>query len=441
MTKREREIEHLLTARGLELFILSVTEKLESIQKSVFVEAPQAPRNTENTNIGVKPQPPQTMSGKSAFSLKAFFEDITCDTILGIFLLLALTALWIKTIHSPILFDWRNIILLMLAAIAVCLWGLAGVRAGGDFSIVQGIRVFIVGTSGVIALFGSVWLFLLALPLHYMVSIIKGISEAKNENARIQNEYSKANSDYQKRLFQWQNETKRVAEAKTEYQQKSAQYEKDFNQWADERNSWNAENQRNIHEYQRVIAEAVNKRDSLYDSERIIPLPYRYAEAVCYLYDFLSTSPDEFDMKFALERQDHAQIRQMMGAIISNQSRQLALATIQIIETRQLHNDNIKLRSTIQDTGAGINETVRGMSRRLSSDIANAEHSISSGIRAANNSIQSGNRQTARLMSDIAGHTLATAEATGYLAAINNEGVLPAQWAAQEFLIHNRRYL
>jgi hypothetical protein len=61
--------------------------------------------------------------------------------------------------------------------------------------------------------------------------------------------------------------------------------------------------------------------NTLYNSERIIPLPYRNREMVCYLYEFMSTSGDDFDIKFALERADISEIKRSFAQVIQNQEK------------------------------------------------------------------------------------------------------------------------
>ena len=91
--------------------------------------------------------------------------------------------------------------------------------------------------------------------------------------------------------------------------------------------AWTNEHNKQIAEFKDNLATAEYQLQMLYASDRIIPRPYQYPEAVCYLYDFLKSSPDEYDIKFALERVDAAEIKRMMSAIIQNQRQQI-LATI-----------------------------------------------------------------------------------------------------------------
>jgi len=93
---------------------------------------------------------------------------------------------------------------------------------------------------------------------------------------------------------------------------------------------------------QQGMDEARQALKALYTAARLLPQPYQYAEAVCYLYDFLSTAPDDYDIKYALERLDFAEMKQQMTRMIQNQGKMLLMQSIQIAQQAEA---NAELRS------------------------------------------------------------------------------------------------
>lgn len=435
MTKREHEIEYLFTVRGLELFILNMQSKIDTVSRSNFGRGlPSQPNLIGNSNAGqrpIEPFPPK----KHSFSFNTgVLEPLG---IVGIFILIAASLLWVKTIVDPFLLDWRNPILLILAALAICLCAYLVVTDETLLTIFPGI----VAVLGVLALFGIRTPFLISVPACYAIVVIFASRDIAKRSSQDQKSYSDAMAYYKKALVKWETETAAFNKKQTDYQRELAQYEADRERWNTDVNAWHADKEHQISECQRAIDEATVKLNALYAAEKIIPLPYRYAEAICYLYDFLSTSSDEYDIRFALERADQAEIKRLMGTIIQNQSQQILLATIQTMELERLHNDNIGIQSAIYESGERVSASIGDMGSSVSASISAMEKAMSDGLQTVGSTIQDGNQRDAELLRDIAGSSSATAEAAAYMAAKQNTGILPAQWEAQEFLIHSRKYL
>jgi len=85
--------------------------------------------------------------------------------------------------------------------------------------------------------------------------------------------------------------------------------------------------------------QAEQKLQELYISERLLPKPYQNAESVWYLYDFLSTASDDYDIKYALERVDFNDMKRLMGQMIVNQARQIVLETIANAQRESIQSD------------------------------------------------------------------------------------------------------
>jgi|GEM_PF-4571051 len=491
MTKREHEVEYLLTAQGLELFIIQIQEKVSALNNSKFRAEPQQPIATIRekpqvvwqANVGDKPQPPLKHS-KKVFSFRAFWGDIIwCAdeiwvNIVALIVLFAFSTLWFNIISgNPIVWQWQNPILLLFGGILICLAGLYSVLVGGDmnynggaYGVWQGIKSFIVGACGILALFGLTKPFLVILPTYYFIGIITGFAVSVKNNSSVQGTYESEYNNYKKQLKEWERVKAEVDRKKDIYRNKLDEYEsnnrndnenyknqlikyeKDKEQWHNDFNAWGIEKNHKVAEYNNVLEEAKKNLNALYASEKIIPKPYRYAQAVCYLYDFLSEASDEYDIKYALSRLDTSEIKNMLGTIMKNQQNQILLSIKQIEQLHTLHNDNINTQSAIYESGERITGSIQNMRDSLSKNIVDMGDSISSGIsnmervmseRMANisSSIQNDNKNTA-LLKDIAENSSAAANASAYLAAVENKGSpFPAQWKAQEFLIHNKKYL
>jgi hypothetical protein len=130
--------------------------------------------------------------------------------------------------------------------------------------------------------------------------------------SRAQEEYESQKRAYSKQLKQYQSKLKEFHRAMDAYNQ---QFQKQKNIFLDIR-------KQNIDMLKAVLGEAMLKLERLYATARMLPKPYQYPEAVFYLYDFLSTSSDEYDIKYALERVDANEMKRMMAEIIQNKNKQ-----------------------------------------------------------------------------------------------------------------------
>lgn len=446
MTKREHEIEYLFTVRGLELFILNIQDKITGVHNSRFErDLPQPPSISGRTDAGAKPQEPKIDSRKDTFSFSAFWEDIVWFSeeaymnVMNIIGILALTALWWKSLSDPIVFQWGNIIMLLISAIIAIGSGIYLFQCAIDeWKAIKALATII---TAMLAWFGITTPFIVALPLYYAIGVATGFVSAAKANNGEKKMNQEALNYYRKQLAIWEKNQAEVLHNSSEYQRQLAEYEDDRQRWNSDVTAWHADKERRVSEYQRVIEEATVKLNALYAAEKIIPLPYRYADAICYLYDFLSTSPDEYDIRFALERADQAEIKRLMGTIIQNQSQQILLTTIQTMELERLHDDNVGIRSAIYESGERMVASVQDMGRSVSAGISELRQTVSDGLSATNAAIQDGNQRDTALLRDIAENSAAVAGASAYLAARQNTGMFPAQWEAQEFLVHSKKYL
>jgi hypothetical protein len=145
-----------------------------------------------------------------------------------------------------------------------------------------------------------------------------------SEQVATHNAYINANyqepMDYAQKLYLEAKES--YPRKKATFQKELVQYNQDFQQC---QNAFNAVRCENICTLKALLEDATDKLETLYFVTKMLPKPYQYPEAVFYLYDFLSTSSDEYDIKYALERVDANEMKRMMSELIQNQRKQAAL--------------------------------------------------------------------------------------------------------------------
>jgi hypothetical protein len=144
----------------------------------------------------------------------------------------------------------------------------------------------------------------------------------KKHHRLWQNKVEALRAEYQEGLAAYQLQALHYPYQMAEYQESLKAYRQQFETSL---KSFQDIRSKNSNYLSAVLNEASKKLKSLFDTTRMLPKPYQYPEAVFYLYDFLSTSSDEYDIKYALGRVDVNEMKQMMAAIIQNQRKQAFL--------------------------------------------------------------------------------------------------------------------
>jgi hypothetical protein len=149
--------------------------------------------------------------------------------------------------------------------------------------------------------------------IHSHNATVKALYDFQVKQAK--EKYSKDVAVYQQLLAAYPSQIEKYEVTAADYEQHFSAAEKSFYAIRTE----------NLNILNRKLNDATEKLDSLYKETRMLPKPYQYPETVFYLYDFLSSSSDEYDIKYALERVDLNEIKQMMAETLQNQSRQMRL--------------------------------------------------------------------------------------------------------------------
>ncbi|MDR0884101.1 MAG: hypothetical protein LBN05_05815 [Oscillospiraceae bacterium] len=136
--------------------------------------------------------------------------------------------------------------------------------------------------------------------------------EAAERYAQQCRDYDRAVQEYEQAMHEYQ-----IAQSAYELQA----HEQDTKQAAFQQ-EWLAVRDANVQTLTTGLKQAQEQLETLYSSTRILPKPYQYPEAVFYLYDFLSTSSDDYDIKYALARVDANEMKRLMAAVIQNQAKQ-----------------------------------------------------------------------------------------------------------------------
>jgi hypothetical protein len=161
----------------------------------------------------------------------------------------------------------------------------------------------------------------------FIVSWLLINSLAKEKREELVNEYNKTVAEWEeskdKIVYEYE---KNKMEAESRYNDEMELYKNQLFKYR--------EMSEKIVNCDRIISDSKKKLNDLYSGSTIIPKPYRNIESVCYLYDFMSTSGDEYDVKFALERVDFADIKNYMKDILQSQRNLLLIETEQLIENR-----------------------------------------------------------------------------------------------------------
>jgi hypothetical protein len=148
-----------------------------------------------------------------------------------------------------------------------------------------------------------------------------------SRNVVVHNQYIEETYNNEKQIFQKQNE--QYQKQQEQYTQQLADYREELKtynkQLANSENAFQDVRAENIQILNTILCDASEKLESLYSVTKMLPGPYQYPEAVFYLYDFLSSSSDEYDIKYALERVDANEIKRLMTELIQNQQRQMLL--------------------------------------------------------------------------------------------------------------------
>jgi len=166
------------------------------------------------------------------------------------------------------------------------------------------------------------------------------IGKAMKHNKTVRAIYEKHNAEapaiyaaemqvYEGKMREYEAQMRQHEALMAQYEQQMAEYERNCRahgqRTAELQNSWQAIKNGNIQTLTAALNDAQQQLENLYASTRILPKPYQYPEAVFYLYEFLSSSSDDYDIKYALERVDANEMKRLMAAMIQNQSRQAQL--------------------------------------------------------------------------------------------------------------------
>jgi len=123
------------------------------------------------------------------FSAPAFFKDMFWITdelwfnLINTLYVVGFFALWVRTTINPFFWQWANPLLLLLGALLIVLTlgygfyagnGADGVGHGGIHGFWIGFRLCVIGTLGIIALFGSTAPFLVAMPIYFITGVVTG---------------------------------------------------------------------------------------------------------------------------------------------------------------------------------------------------------------------------------------------------------------------------
>jgi|GEM_PF-6936497 hypothetical protein len=162
-----------------------------------------------------------------------------------------------------------------------------------------------------------------------------------------------------------------------------------------EKTNWLENKQANIQFLNQGITQAQQELSNLYNSALLLPKPYQYVEAVCYLYDFLSTSSDDYDIKYALERCDFAEMKKMMRQIIDNQGQQILLDTIAVAQRQTQQNQSEQIISSLENIESNTAENVRANNSLIS-----ATNNLSVSVKDAASTTHSYNKNSLSFLSD-----------------------------------------
>ena len=147
-----------------------------------------------------------------------------------------------------------------------------------------------------------------------------------NENVKIRCERKNAEA-----RAKYESDMRTYEQNLAAYRQRKAEYDRElttYNQQMEQReNTWLAVQKTNLQTLTTTLDAAQEQLAALYTGARILPKPYQYPEAVLYLYEFLSSSSDDYDIKYALERVDANEMKRLMAALIQDQSRQARIMT------------------------------------------------------------------------------------------------------------------
>ncbi|HCC35831.1 MAG TPA: hypothetical protein DEQ02_09485 [Ruminococcaceae bacterium] len=199
-------------------------------------------------------------------------------------------------------------------------------------------------------------------------TVISGFAKT---NEAAQKQYGTAMIDYRAQMDVYQHQ--KMTEYKKELKVFNKQFEESRKSWLEVQNG-------NIQIITETLNDAQKKRDNLYAVTRLLPKPYQYPEAVFYLYEFLSSSSEDYDIRYALERVDANEMKRMMVAVIQNQQRQAQLFNVIMSSIRaeinrvgnvmnqgfgQISNAVSKLDSAMDQRFEQLNNTISIMSGQI----------------------------------------------------------------------------
>ncbi|MCL2106589.1 MAG: hypothetical protein FWH26_05980 [Oscillospiraceae bacterium] len=113
---------------------------------------------------------------------------------------------------------------------------------------------------------------------------------------------------------------------------------------------------------QAMIAEVKGLLPRLYAAYPCVPGPYQNHDAVLFLYNFLSTSTDEYTIFHVLQRLDMHTIREQLKQINANQIRQISLQISTMCQSRLQHEQSQDtIRQGFEATQQGLRSVGKGV--------------------------------------------------------------------------------
>jgi len=203
----------------------------------------------------------------------------------------------------------------------------------------------------------------------------------RKHNETVKARYAKMNEEtiqkYRQEMQAYEQQMKQYEQQRLELEKQLAEFQQKrvvFNQQVEQkRNAWLAVQNDNLQTLVTALEETQEQLAALYGGTRILPKPYQYPEAVLYLYEFLSSSSDDYDIKYALERVDANEMKRLMATLIQNQSRQAQLMA-SILSSVQTEIE--RLGSTTQRQLSEVQAEVGRISDRAQQQLSVAEQSL-----------------------------------------------------------------